>query len=83
MEEEKLHNPTVRVLDILETAYSHEKGISFTDLSRQTGISKGTLHPIVATLVAKGYLQCQHSLFTLHKVTISITKPFVRISSAY
>lgn len=62
MEEEKLHNPTVRVLDILETAYSHEKGISFTDLSRQTGISKGTLHPIVATLVAKGYLQCQHSL---------------------
>ena len=67
MEEEKLHNPTVRVLDILETAYSHEKGISFTDLSRQTGISKGTLHPIVATLVAKGYLQCQHSLFTLGK----------------
>lgn len=81
MEEEKLHNPTVRVLDILETAYSHENGISFTALSRQTGISKGTLHPIVMTLVAKGYLQCQHSLFTLGKSCFRLGYAYTRTLS--
>lgn len=78
MDPDKLHNPTLRVLNILETAYKYEGGISFTDLSRQTGISKGTLHPIGMTLAAKDYLQCTDSLFTLGKSCFRLGYAYTR-----
>jgi len=61
----KLHNPTLRVLEIFEVVYSSEAGTTLAEISRQTGIAKGTLHPIVATLVHEGFLQSFDSRLTI------------------
>lgn len=81
MSETKLHNPTIRVLEIMETVYRNEQGISFTELCRQTGISKGTLHPIVMTLVARDYLQNEHALFHLGKSCFRLGYAYTRTLS--
>lgn len=53
----KLHHPTLRVIQIFEAVYQSNKGLTLAELSRTTGILKGTLHPIALTLVREGYLQ--------------------------
>lgn len=53
----KLHNPTLRVLEIFEAIYSSVDGLTLTEISKHTSIAKGTLHPIVVTLLHEGYLQ--------------------------
>lgn len=47
----KVHRPTERVIDILNTISNHKDGISFTDISNATSIPKGTLSPILQTLI--------------------------------
>lgn len=57
MDKIKLHNPTLRVLEIFEAIYSSVEGLTLAEISRHTGIAKGTLHPIVMTLLHEGFLQ--------------------------
>lgn len=52
----KVHRPTERVIDILNIVSKCEEGISFTDISNQTNIPKGTLSPILQTLTNKKML---------------------------
>lgn len=47
----KLHKPTQRVVDILVSISNSKEGISFTEISEKTSIPKGTLSPILNTLV--------------------------------
>ncbi|WP_145483635.1 IclR family transcriptional regulator [Yersinia rohdei] len=49
------HMPTARVLNIIETISSMDDGINLTQLSLKTGINKGTIHPILKTLVEYNY----------------------------
>lgn len=63
----KLHNPTLRVLDIFETIYSSVDGVTLAEISRRTGIAKGTLHPIVMTLLHERFLQSFGSRITIGK----------------
>jgi DNA-binding IclR family transcriptional regulator len=50
------HKPTLRVLEILEALAAENKGMSLTKLSEKTGSLKGTIFPILKTLVEKRYV---------------------------
>lgn len=63
VEESKLHNPTMRVLDILESVGRSKEGLTLTQISEKTNISKGTLHPIVSTLVERSYLEVDRGVY--------------------
>ncbi len=59
MQEKKLppqHQPTLRVLRVLEVVSKHKEGVSLSELARTTEIPKGTLFPIVQTLVLNHFL---------------------------
>ncbi|MDQ0204370.1 IclR family transcriptional regulator [Pectinatus haikarae] len=62
---DKLHMPTLRVLEVFKAIYDNEKGLTLTEISRSTGIAKGTLHPIVATLLEKEYLESNGSFISI------------------
>lgn len=51
------HRTTARVLQILEAVAGSEQGISMADISRQLGIPKGSLSPILHTMVLMGYVK--------------------------
>ncbi|QMS60144.1 helix-turn-helix domain-containing protein [Campylobacter fetus] len=53
--EKKLHNPTLRVLEIFKVLFVNNNGLSFSEISQITGISKGTLHPILTTLIYEDF----------------------------
>lgn len=50
------HKPTIRVLEILEALAAENQGVSLTHLSEKTGILKGTIFPILKTLVEQRYI---------------------------
>lgn len=50
------HRTTARIFDVLEIIAQHEGGISFSDIARQVKVPKGSLHPLLATMVKRGYL---------------------------
>lgn len=52
----KVHRPTERVIDILNVVSRYKKGISFTNIRIETNIPKGTLSPILKTLLDKKML---------------------------
>lgn len=54
---EKLHNPTLRVVKILELVNNYEDGISLVDISKQLSIPKSTLSPILKTLEITNFLE--------------------------
>jgi DNA-binding IclR family transcriptional regulator len=51
----KAHRPTQRVLAILEELAGNTEGISLTQLAGKIGSSKGTIFPILGTLLSTGY----------------------------
>lgn len=51
-----MHQPTVRVLEVLNYIISHNSGLSLADLSRGLSIPKSTLLPIMQTLCDYGYI---------------------------
>lgn len=59
---EELHRPTIRVLEILETLAESEEGVTLTELSIRIGSSKGTLFPIIKTLVEYKYAHVDEAL---------------------
>ncbi len=76
MNEIKLHNPTLRVINILNTIHEYENGLSFMELSKLTNIPKGTLYPIILTLVQEKILQNNNN-------NLSIGKKCFKIGSSY
>ena len=55
--EYKEHRTTARVIDILELAAHSADGLTFSEISAQLSMPKGSLHPILQTLCGRGYLQ--------------------------
>lgn len=58
---EKIHKPTKRVIDILFCVSQNQNGINFTEISKATSIPKGTLSPILQTLVYEKMLNFNES----------------------
>lgn len=51
------HKPTLRVLQILKLVDDHTKnGIALSEISEQLNIPKGTISPILRTLLDEGYI---------------------------
>ncbi|MGF7418032.1 IclR family transcriptional regulator [Providencia rettgeri] len=50
------HMPTIRVLEILQVLSAENTGLSLTQLSDKTQILKGTIYPILKTLVEHRYI---------------------------
>lgn len=50
------HMPTIRVLEILQILSAENTGLSLTQLSDKTNILKGTIYPILKTLVKYRYI---------------------------
>lgn len=57
MPDSSRHQPTIRVLDVLERLASAPQGLSLTALAADTGFSKSTLFPIMKTLLARRYIR--------------------------
>lgn len=51
-----IHNPTNRVITILNYVASCESGVSLSDIAKSNNIPLGTIHPIIQQLVASEYL---------------------------
>ena len=77
MDTNKLHMPTLRVLAVFEAIYNSEHGLTLTEISRCTGISKGTLHPIVATLLQEAYLESHGSDLLIGKNSFKLGYSYV------
>lgn len=56
-----LHNPTLRVINILESLDNAKEGLSLSELSKIIDSPKSTISPIVQTLLAKGYISLNDS----------------------
>jgi DNA-binding IclR family transcriptional regulator len=56
------HQPTSRVLDILELLASSEEGLTLTELSQAAGTSKSTIFPVLKTLTARRYAKLDPSV---------------------
>lgn len=50
------HNPTIRVLRILEALAFHPEGLTLSGLSRTVGASKSTIVPVVRTMVRHHFI---------------------------
>jgi len=51
-----MHNPTYRVIQILNAVSAHNGELTLSMISRETGISVGTIHPILQTLAGMEFL---------------------------
>ena len=50
------HRSLARALDILELCSLNGSGYTLTQLSQHLGIAKGSISPLLHTLLARGYL---------------------------
>lgn len=60
-----LHQPTLRVVKILEILKNNTNGLNITQISKQCDISVGTLYPILKTLCELNYLDCNDKNYKL------------------
>lgn len=72
----KLHNPTLRVVKILDLVNNYEQGISFLEISNKLAIPKSTLSPILKTLEITHFLEkndkgCYVASFKLFQLGLS------------
>ena len=49
----KLHNPTLRVIEVIETVAENQSGLSLSQISSKINCPKSTLMPILKTLCEK------------------------------
>lgn len=73
---EKLHNPTLRVVRILNLVNNYEEGISLVNISKKLTIPKSTLSPILKTLELTNFLEkndkgCYVASFKLFQLGLS------------
>lgn len=78
MEKENLHNPTLRVLDIFIALHNNKNGLIFSEISKLVKIPKGTLHPILMTLVNEKFLQISNSKFQIGKNCFKIGTSYIQ-----
>ena len=72
-----MHQPTIRVLQILDQVARHGNGHRLADLSRELGIPKSTLLPILQTLCANHYLtQDEHGRYGAGTALFSLCTTF-------
>lgn len=73
---QKLHNPTLRVVKILELVNNYEDGISLGEIAQKLSIPKSTLSPILKTLEITNFLEkddkgCFKASFKLFQLGLS------------
>lgn len=56
------HRSLARALDILELCSLNGSGYTLTQLSQRLGIAKGSISPLLHTLLARGYLTLDDQL---------------------
>ena len=71
-----MHQPTKRVLEVLEYILKNEKGQRLADLGRELGIPKSTLVPILKTLCDYKYLTCKENVYSPGTALFSIGAAF-------
>lgn len=59
------HNPTLRVLHILELIDANAAGLTLSAISEQLGLPKGTISPILKTLAAMDYIEWDGSCYKI------------------
>ncbi|MGF0096307.1 IclR family transcriptional regulator [Peptoniphilus sp. AGMB00490] len=74
--EYKLHNPTLRVVKILDLINNYENGLSFLEISTKLKIPKSTLSPILKTLEMTNFIEkndkgCYMASFKLFQLGLS------------
>ena len=74
----KLHNPTLRVIEVIETVAENQSGLSLSQISSKINCPKSTLMPILKTLCEKNYL-----LFSEETLLYTMGKKILFISSMY
>ena len=74
----KLHNPTLRVIEVIETVAENQSGLSLSQISSKINCPKSTLMPILKTLCEKNYL-----LFSEETLLYTMGKEILFISSMY
>lgn len=60
-----LHQPTLRVIKIIEALKNFENGLNITQIAKECDISVGTLHPILKTLCELNYLSYEDKNYKL------------------
>lgn len=60
-----LHNPTLRVLRILQLIDRNPQGLSLSAIGEQLMLPKGTISPILKTLTALGFINCDKTLYRI------------------
>lgn len=72
-----MHNPTYRVISILEAVSNNPIGYTLSELTKITGIPVGTISPILKTLLKCRLLEFDHSN---NKYTIGINSYYIGLS---
>ena len=57
MTEEKNVKSLEKALDIIEIVSNEQQDASLSEIARQTGLPKSTVHRLIATLTGRGYLE--------------------------
>ncbi len=69
-----VHNPTYRVISILQAISNHQGGFTLSELTKQTNIPLGTISPILKTLLDYRFLELDRSN---NKYTIGIQSYYI------
>lgn len=59
------HNPTKRVLTILELIDRSPEGLTLTEISNLLGLPKGTISPILKTMTAMKYIRQKNGVYSI------------------
>lgn len=60
-----LHQPTLRVIKIIEILKNNSDGLTISQIAKNCEISVGTLHPILKTLYKLNYLNYENKVYKL------------------
>ena len=66
------HNPTLRVLRIMELIDANSGGLSLSEISNLLALPKGTISPILKTLAATNYIVADGSLYKIGPHTFEL-----------
>ncbi len=80
-----MHNPTYRVIKILNLVSEENSNLTMVEISRRTGIPSGTIFPILQTLVQEGYLRCSEgaNTYSIGLRLFLLGSPFLTRDSIY
>ena len=72
------HNPTLRVLRILELIDANSGGLSLSEIANLLDLPKGTISPILKTLAATNYVMTDGSLYKIGPHTFELGLSYAR-----